>query len=591
MIDKGNGFELYEKVNVANTTPLLGFVMNLAGTANVSNIYFSSEIPEDYKALVNYSTNDEAYTWTVKPTSIDFAKSATATLETKTLDNGDVYAVESVTVNGKAVDVTNDGNVYTFTLTNTSSNDLNVVVNTKLIQAPRNVSLTLNLSDKILMDKYVMNGAVATFAGADGNVSASVGANGVLNAQLSDGDYTVTIPGYSSFSITVNGVDLSDEKTLATTGATTNATVNANGGLSESEFSNEFFVADAFQGKVVYMEWNYFVPSATMSGDQGGIWAGFTSTTNTNVTFGGHFNNNSGGYSATVGNWGIRFGGDWHGDAMSSAQYAKFTGSTGLKVAAAVIDGMAYGFVEDANGDLKVFRTSTAQVYTHLHRFGKNTASKFTNFRMATDLASAPAVVQQAAGLADNLDLYVNSNYSVTDNGDGSYDVVPTDYTKNQIGSGEVIPFSFAGGNSLSFTFSYADNSTGTKLFPSIFIYTGRGIYNNNSYRIHMQFCCWTGNWSYKISEPGASATSSVSGNDETILAGNNVEVEIKANASGNLAMYLNGTEFASSTSASTCVGFQFYNNYDGDYGYTSDGTETGKIATWGFYNVRLNNN
>ncbi|MBO7186809.1 MAG: hypothetical protein J6V68_00220, partial [Clostridia bacterium] len=582
----------YGQFATANQNKLFGLICMAEGEySTITDLKISTSVPA-YLAPVNVTFSgetDKASVETGTTESVAWGEEGKVVVSTQV-----GYAVSNITVNGTSVDFVNENGSYVATFSNFKlEGSYDVVVNIgEDATTEKSVTLTVKNSDNILLDKYVMKGAQATVTPASGDATTvTIGANGELSTKLVNGDYTVSIPGYTTFTFTVSGPAVTAEKTVATTGVTKNATLNEKGGLEESEFTGEQTFADNFNGKIVYAEMVVYLPSDTMSGDKGGVWFGFnsnvtkdgTTTYDTGYTWGMHYDDTdaNGKYSADSNYWGIRFGGYWKGFTLTKAQYNMLNSSTGLRIAVAIANNVVYGLLDDGNGELVVSRTMKNQEHFDIWRIGKNTTSKISDVKVATDFASAPSVGRQIG----NYETYTNvgtilshdPNFSVSGNETDGFSVTQKNKSANHVASDGLIPFKMEGNKSISFNFN-ANDYTGAKIFPSIRLFT------NRTDKWQIQLCCWSGSWSLKYPK-------SINVNPEekagAITLG--AKFEIKADASGKVAVYMDGNlKVTLAAAASTIVGFDFYNNYDGTNGYKVNCDSAGAITSWSFDNLKL---
>ncbi|MBO7186917.1 MAG: hypothetical protein J6V68_00775 [Clostridia bacterium] len=452
----------------------------------------------------------------------------------------------------------------------------------------QDVTLTLNQSNVILMDKYVTEGSVVALSSTGYSTTATVGANGLLSTKLLPGAYTANITGYKPFTFLVSDSALTDEKTISAVDMTSNADLNADGALEQSAFTDNPTFATEFSDKIIYAEFIVYLPQNVDKNEFGGVTMQMKSvkangTDFEAVSWGTHYDTTATTkYSADGNYWGLRFANDdhWYGSGLNASQYAKFSSSTGLKVALTIVNSVAYGLVDDGAGNLTILELSAKHTFKSIHKLFKNQASKITNLKLATDINSAPSIVKQIAGLEDITDVKPLMNerlYTVTGSASSGYSITLKDKSIDNAYSGPLMGYDFTN-NSISFTYNYSVVD-GAYFFPTLNFVLEDGT------RHALQFVCWKGNMTLKYtSAPNVDPNTNVG----SVASGTNFE--IKKGEDGKLAVYANGTlKITYNTDASEIVGFLFFTNYDHAYGYKTGDSESGTNVVWSYDNFKLN--
>ncbi|MBO7186805.1 MAG: hypothetical protein J6V68_00200 [Clostridia bacterium] len=567
----GGALTHFKSINTANTR-IEGIILYNNLNVEITDLMLYTESP------INCSITSSVTGQTGKATvdvvnSITFGRSVPVHVAVQ-----DGYLVNSVKVDGAVKTLTQSGNDYYFDfVANKISGPMQIVVDVVSASLQRDVTLTLKqTTNNILLGTKIPENISVTFKSTNAMVTAYVDANGIVKTKLLDGQYVVQPDGYSSFTITVNGGAISQEKTITLTKAFTNDTVSSTGGISESAFTTELYIAPAVANKAIYMEFNYHAPSSVTK-ETGGVFIRLSAKESAGVTWGGHYDPNK--YNSN--HWGLRFGEVWFGETLTQAQYNQFTSSSGLKIAVAVVNGKAYGLgaTDDGQG-LRIMCRLGNYTFAGVTGIYRNLASTLTNIKIATRIEDCPIIVKQIANMDETqISAYINSNFSYTGS-NGSY-TVTSDLTKAEIYSG-VVPFAMTKNSKISFKLNYANMGSGTKIFPAIVMHAGKGVRSDGA-SVSFQFCCWEGKWSIKVGY-GDAGLSSPANAAKPFEGKTTVSVEIKANATGYLAIYIEGTEFATTTLVSKVVGFEFWSRTDGT-GYTNNGTTTGTKVTYSFSN------
>ena len=552
------------------------------------------KINDGYENKLVYSIDDAKYTHFDMEESTPPSVTKTYKVQGQYLANGiDYYKITKIKLNSYSASIhyENDdkGNptIAWVTFTSFGEEEITVSVETELVEFIKDVNLTLKVSDRVLLDEYVMTDSTVTFKNNSTNVTktATVGDNGKVSIQLDNGVYTASIPGYADFTLTVNN-NMTEEIILALS-----TSILGKGTVSNANYDTDGFVTpgtvlyptghdsaghvqtgdnislhnnSAFTNKIVYLE--YVMKAPPNSGANGRehetVERTFISNRMMSVSSGlnycqgiyHRYNTERGHY------WGTRFDNtnSWATTSTwNETRLNKFY-NTGIKIAFAIYNGYVYTFVECGSNQtmsLEFVATTFNMSYFYEIFYREYEGGQIKDIRVATVIDEA--MVMNASAVSDEL---VSGNES-----DGYSMTWPvSDSSKTPIKNATYVglrPYVFSDtSKSLTVTMKSenytAVDSAGNKVqvYPTVSIYL-----DSTAWRIY-QFCCYNGSWTMKWSLQDSGTAETIT-NYDTASWYTDGETTIKFTVGSNGNMFLNSgtTSIDLGFEASRTVAVSFY--------------------------------